>query len=142
MTKTIEASLQELDSVASYLLGLLPKDAIIFLDGDLAAGKTTLMRHIAQKIDPSFEVTSPTFSLQNRYSEHLFHYDLYRTQFDDIAALGLLEEFEKSGWHFVEWGDRRLKEFLEGLGYNIWIINIKPLSDTKRLYTIEEICTN
>ncbi len=142
MTKTIEATLPEVDGVASCLLGLLPKDAIIFLDGDLAAGKTTLMRHIAQKIDPNFEVTSPTFSLQNCYSEHLFHYDLYRVEFTDIAALGLLEEFEKSGWHFVEWGDDRLKEFLEGLGYNIWIINIKPLGDTKRLYTIEEICTN
>ncbi|MBN2767521.1 MAG: tRNA (adenosine(37)-N6)-threonylcarbamoyltransferase complex ATPase subunit type 1 TsaE [Campylobacterales bacterium] len=142
MKKEIEATLDTIDSVATYILSVLPKNAIIFLEGNLASGKTTLMRHIAQKIDASFEVTSPTFSLQNCYSEHLFHYDLYRTQFDDIASLGLLEEFEKSGWHFVEWGNERLKEFLEGLGYNIWIINIQPLCDTKRLYTIEEICTN
>ena len=142
MKKEIIASLDEMGDIAAYLLDLLPENAIIFLDGDLASGKTTLMRYIVQKIDEHYDVTSPTFSLQNRYSEHLFHYDLYRKDFEDIASLGLLEEFEKKGRHFIEWGDTRLKEFLEGLGYNIWIINIKPLNDTQRSYTIEEICTN
>jgi len=46
--------------------------------------------------------------------------------------LGLFEEFEKEGWHMVEWGSDELKAFLEGVGYNVVIIDIEPSSDGRR----------
>ena len=74
--KKITASLDEIDSVVSYLNELLPTSAIVFLTGDLASGKTTLTKAIAKAKGVESEVTSPTFSLQQCYDENLFHYDL------------------------------------------------------------------
>jgi tRNA threonylcarbamoyladenosine biosynthesis protein TsaE len=50
--------------------------------------------------------------------------------------LGLFEEFEKDGWHMVEWGSDELKAFLEGVGYNVAIIEIEPSDDNRRNYRI------
>ena len=136
--KEITASLNELDKVVSYLDETLPSHAIVFLRGDLAAGKTTLTQAIAKGKGIEGEVTSPTFSLQQCYSgEHgadLYHYDLYRLEHEEFMQLGLFEEFEKEGWHMVEWGSEELKAFLEGVGYNVAIINIEPSGNNARTY--------
>ena len=50
--------------------------------------------------------------------------------------LGLFEEFEKSGWHMVEWGSDELKAFLEGVGYNVAIVEIEA-NENSRTYRIE-----
>jgi tRNA threonylcarbamoyladenosine biosynthesis protein TsaE len=131
----ILASLNELDKVVSYLSNVLPKNAILFLRGDLAAGKTTLTQAVAKAKGIDAEVTSPTFSLQQCYAEDLYHYDLYRLDHEAFMQLGLFEEFEKSGWHMVEWGSDTLKSFLEGVGYNIATVEIEPYENS-RIYRI------
>jgi len=104
MSKTIKASLSQIDKVVEYLHQTLPANAIVFLRGDLASGKTTLTQAIAKYKGISSDVTSPTFSLQHCYGDGLYHYDLYRITHDEFMQMGLFEEFEKSGWHLVEWG--------------------------------------
>jgi len=140
MTKEITASLNELENVVTYLNDVLPQNTVIFLRGDLAAGKTTLTQAIAKEKGIISEVTSPTFSLQQCYlsetGENLYHYDLYRLEHEEFMQMGLFEEFEKPGWHMVEWGSDALKSFLEGVGYNVALIEIEPCKD-KRKYTIE-----
>jgi len=140
MKKEIIASLNELDKVVDYLNMTLPENAIVFLRGDLAAGKTTLTQAIAKNKGIEGEVTSPTFSLQQCYGTQdgsaLYHYDLYRLEHEEFMQMGLFEEFEKPGWHMVEWGSDTLKSFLEGVGYNVALIKIVPYED-KRKYTIE-----
>ena len=140
MTKEITASLSELDKVVTYLNESLPSDAIVFLRGDLAAGKTTLTQGIAKSKGIEGEVTSPTFSLQQCYGTKdgstLYHYDLYRLDHEEFMQLGLFEEFEKSGWHMVEWGSEELKAFLEGVGYNVAIVEIEVNEDS-RIYRIK-----
>ena len=140
MIKEITASLSELNKVVSYLNETLPSNSIIFLRGNLAAGKTTLTGAIAKAKGIEGEVTSPTFSLQQCYiaedGSSLYHYDLYRLKHDEFMELGLFEEFEKEGWHMVEWGSDELKAFLEGVGYNVAIATIEPYED-KRKYTIK-----
>lgn len=140
MIKEIIASLDELDKVVSYLATILPSHAIVFLRGDLAAGKTTLTQAIAKAKGIEGEVTSPTFSLQQCYGTKsgsmLFHYDLYRLEHEEFMQLGLFEEFEKEGWHMVEWGSDELKAFLEGVGYNVATIEIEPMGN-ERIYRIE-----
>ena len=132
MAKEITASLDELNKVVSYLNEVLPSNVIVFLRGDLAAGKTTLTQAIAKDKGIEAEVTSPTFSLQQCYSNDLYHYDLYRLDHEEFMQLGLFEEFEKPGWHMVEWGSDELKAFLEGVGYNVVLVEIKSLSDSRR----------
>jgi tRNA threonylcarbamoyladenosine biosynthesis protein TsaE len=140
MKKEIIASLEELETVAAYLNEVLPDNAVIFLRGDLAAGKTTLTQMIAKYKGIPSEVTSPTFSLQQCYlsdsGKNLYHYDLYRLDHEEFMQMGLFEEFEKLGWHLVEWGSERLKTFLEGVGYNVSIVEIIP-TQRGRIYRIE-----
>lgn len=137
--KEIIASLEELDKVVDYLDEILPSDTIVFLRGDLAAGKTTLTQAIAKAKGIESEVTSPTFSLQQCYGakdgSSLYHYDLYRLEHDEFMQMGLFEEFEKPGWHMVEWGSDELKAFLEGVGYNVATIEIEA-NEKSRIYRI------
>lgn len=139
MINEITASLSELDKVVNYLEEILPDHAIVFLRGDLAAGKTTLTQAIAKAKGIEGEVTSPTFSLQQCYGakdgSSLYHYDLYRLDHDEFMQMGLFEEFEKPGWHMVEWGSDELKAFLEGVGYNVATIDIESQKNS-RIYRI------
>ena len=137
--KEISASLSELKKVVTYLEESLPQNSIIFLRGDLASGKTTLTQAIAKERNISAEVTSPTFSLQHYYGEGLYHYDLYRLEHEGFMQLGLYEEFEKEGWHLIEWASDALKAFLESAGYNVTIVTIETIEtlDNTRVYRIE-----
>jgi len=135
--KEIVASEDELHSIVQYLNDEVPSSAIIFLVGNLAAGKTTLTKNIARDRGIEGEVTSPTFSLQQCYDENLFHYDLYRIENEEFMELGLFEEFDKEGWHMVEWGDEALKNFLLNAGYEVFTVKIEPF-EVKRKYTIEK----
>ena len=134
--REIEASLEELDKVVVYLKNTLPQNAIVFLRGDLAAGKTTLTQAIAKERGIEGAVTSPTFSLQQCYEgkdgNDLYHYDLYRLDDETFMQMGLFEEFEKPGWHMVEWGSDSLKAFLEGVGYNVNTIDIDATEHGRR----------
>jgi len=138
--KEIDASLSELGKVVDYLQKTLPSNAIVFLRGDLAAGKTTLTQAIAKQKGILSEVTSPTFSLQQCYlgkdGNNLYHYDLYRLEHEEFMQMGLFEEFEKEGWHIVEWGSDTLKSFLEGVGYNVVTVDITSNTQS-RTYRIE-----
>ncbi len=142
MIHEISASLSELDKVVNYLDATLPSDSIVFLRGNLAAGKTTLTQAIAKAKGVEGEVTSPTFSLQQCYAvkdgSNLYHYDLYRLDHEEFMQLGLFEEFEKQGWHMVEWGSDELKAFLEGVGYNVATIDIEA-NENSRIYKIDSI---
>jgi tRNA threonylcarbamoyladenosine biosynthesis protein TsaE len=77
-------------------------------------------------------VTSPTFSLQHCYGEALYHYDLYRLEDEEFMQMGLFEEFDKPGWHMVEWGSDRLKSFLASAGYNVAMIEIEPAGNARK----------
>ena len=136
----IEASLADLNKIAKYLQETLPLDSIVFLRGDLAAGKTTLTQAIAKAKGIAGVVTSPTFSLQQCYKaedgSNFYHYDLYRLEHEEFMQMGLFEEFEKSGWHMVEWGSDVLKDFLEGVGYNVVTVDIIS-NENSRTYRID-----
>jgi tRNA threonylcarbamoyladenosine biosynthesis protein TsaE len=134
----ITADLEALPKVVEAMQSRIPENAIISLQGDLAAGKTTLVQAIARSLGNESAVTSPTFSLQHPYGEGLYHYDLYRVGFEELGQLGMIEEFEKPGWHLVEWMDDRLKAFLAAAGYNLWQVAITPEGD-RRIYRIEPL---
>ena len=113
------------------------RDCIVILRGDLASGKTTLVKHFVESLGIEDIVISPTFSLQVLYGEDIFHYDLYNKTLEEFISLGMLEEFEKSGLHFVEWGDSKLENILNDYGFDVVVINILK-NDDKRLYKIDE----
>lgn len=129
--------LDEIASVAQEVLQVCGDSAVVILQGDLAAGKTTLVQAIAKELGITDPVTSPTFSLQQCYGETLFHYDIYNQGLEQFMSLGLFEELEKPGIHLVEWGDERLKNLLESAGLPTVAVAIEK-ADDKRCYRIED----
>lgn len=130
-------SLENIQSIVEKLQSLiLDKNIIVLLRGDLASGKTTLVKEFVKSQNIEEQVTSPTFSLQALYGDIIFHYDVYNKTLDQFIALGLLEEFEKDGIHFVEWGDLKLENILREYGFEVLVVNINKRDD-KREYIIE-----
>ena len=113
-------------------------NGVVILRGDLAAGKTTLCKNIVKSLGLDDEVTSPTFSLQQCYSERVFHYDIYNKGIEHFISLGLLEELEKEGLHIVEWGDDKLRDILVDAGFDVLEIEINKIDSKTREYIIRE----
>jgi len=112
------------------------KNIVVLLRGVLASGKTTLVQKYIESLGDVSKVTSPTFSLQTIYDNNIYHYDIYNKTLDEFIALGMLEEFEKNGIHFVEWGDEKLEKILLEYGFDVCIIDIEKLKN-KRRYSIK-----
>lgn len=95
---------------------LLVPPVVLILRGELGAGKTTLVKGIAEGLNAadSDEVTSPTFTLIHEYEGsrderpvRLFHLDLYRIESErELAALGLEELAGPDSVVMVEWGEK------------------------------------
>ena len=127
--------LEEIDFLAQRVLADF-SDGVVILRGDLAAGKTTFVKAVAKAHGVTEDVTSPTFSLQQCYGERLFHYDIYNHGLEHFISLGMLEELEKEGLHFIEWGDDALVDLLTNAGIETMSIDIEKMQDNKRGYTI------
>jgi tRNA threonylcarbamoyladenosine biosynthesis protein TsaE len=87
----------------------LPARAVVFLIGNLGAGKTTLAKGIVDGLGaaPPDEVTSPTFTLIHEYGGRVYHIDLYRLEEErELATLGLDEIFDRQAVVLIEWGER------------------------------------
>jgi tRNA threonylcarbamoyladenosine biosynthesis protein TsaE len=85
--------------------------AVVAMIGPLGAGKTHLVRAVAEGlgIADSRVVTSPTFVLIQEYPARLpiYHFDAYRlTSEAEFADLGVHEYFEGAGVCLIEWADR------------------------------------
>ena len=86
----------------------IKKPCILFLYGDLWAGKTTLSKHILKDILwVQGEVTSPTYTYYNKY-ENNYHFDLYRIEnYDEFFVIWWEEILENNTWVIlIEWPDR------------------------------------
>jgi tRNA threonylcarbamoyladenosine biosynthesis protein TsaE len=97
--------------VGASLVAVLRAGDAILLDGDLGAGKTVFTQGLARAAGIDEVVTSPTFTLVNRYpttiGPDLLHADLYRL--DDlrqIVDLGLPELLDDDAFALIEWGER------------------------------------
>jgi tRNA threonylcarbamoyladenosine biosynthesis protein TsaE len=116
---------------------------VIGLDGELGAGKTQLVRGLAQGLglDPA-QVSSPTFVLLHEYPPEesnsedataLLHLDAYRlTGPDDLAGLGFDEDLRADAVTAIEWASR----IEEALGDNALRVEIEHLDEHKRRITL------
>jgi len=130
------ATLDTINEIVKQLNKLIDgKNIIVLLQGDLASGKTTLVQHYIKSLGIEEQVNSPTFSVQSIYTNNIYHYDIYNKTLEEFIALGLLEEFEKDGVHFVEWGCENLKRILDEYGFEVLVIKINKLNE-KREYII------
>lgn len=129
---------KEMDVVGRILSKLLPKGSVVSLLGTLGAGKTRLVRSVAQACGvPQEEVGSPTFVLIKEYlgkSVSIYHFDAYRlNSVDEFYDLGVNEYFDSEGISFVEWADK----VLEAMPEDRLEITIEPIDTTARRLTFE-----
>jgi tRNA threonylcarbamoyladenosine biosynthesis protein TsaE len=102
-----EAATQRLGQV---LAPLLQPGMVVWLNGDLGAGKTTLARALLRGLGYGGPVKSPTYTLVEVYvvsSLYFYHFDFYRfnepEEFDDA---GLGDYFRKDAVCLVEWPEK------------------------------------
>jgi tRNA threonylcarbamoyladenosine biosynthesis protein TsaE len=115
--------------VAARLAGRLRPGDVVLLTGDLASGKTTFVKAVAEAMGATDVVTSPTFTLAQFYetpTTKLLHVDTYRI--DDLAEyrdLGLADFVEES-ISLIEWGELVAAEFPEPLTVGLTVAASGP----------------
>src|SRR5206468_11994429 len=114
MAESLGINLEGLTATEEFgrrLGGLLIPGAVVGLVGPLGAGKTHLVRAVAEGLDirDGGAVSSPTFVLIQEYQARLpiYHFDAYRLRSEgDFFDLGAHEYLEGDGVCLVEWADR------------------------------------
>lgn len=122
------------------LAPLLTPPKLVILRGDLGAGKTTLVKGVAQAFDAASEddVTSPTFTLIHEYRgprATLYHIDLYRVDTQrELETLGLDDLMGEDNILLIEWGEKfprfQRERDLE--------IALEPLGEDQRRVVVRE----
>ncbi len=107
------ATIEFADAVLPYLKGR----PLVFLEGQLGAGKTTLVRGILRALGHEGSVKSPTYTLLEPYEvagRTIYHFDLYRIgDSEELDFIGIDELLDADALKLIEWaerGERRLPD--------------------------------
>ena len=86
--------LNDIEKITKWILSKM-KYKIIFLNGPIGAGKTTLIKNLCFQLGVKEIVSSPTFSILNEYNyndKKIFHFDFYRiNNFKEILDIGIYD---------------------------------------------------
>jgi tRNA threonylcarbamoyladenosine biosynthesis protein TsaE len=127
---TIEVESEaETEQIGQALARVVAPGTVIGLAGPLGAGKTRLVRALAEAlgVDPG-AIASPTFVLIHEYEGRLpvVHCDVYRLHdSEEFEALGPDEYYNGGGVCLIEWADR----VVDRLPADAWFIRLEPLGD-------------
>lgn len=104
-------SLAEIDAVADAFVAWRDDRRVFALEGGMGAGKTTLVHAICRAMGVREAMSSPTYSLVNRYAaldgREILHMDLYRlADAEEALEAGIGEDLESGSVCFVEWPSR------------------------------------
>ena len=108
----ITHSAEETVALGRSLAGMLTTPKLVLLRGDLGAGKTTLVKGIAEGFHAASadDVTSPTFTLVHEYrgpKVNLYHIDLYRIDTPrQLETLGVDDLIAENSILLIEWGEK------------------------------------
>jgi tRNA threonylcarbamoyladenosine biosynthesis protein TsaE len=100
------SSAEETEAIGARLAGRLEPGDLVLVSGELGAGKTTLIRGACRALGVTEPVTSPTFTIGQRYGGRVpvSHLDLYRLGGLGDEDPGLLEDYIRpDSIAFVEW---------------------------------------
>lgn len=135
---TFHYSLDQIQAVARQVIEAACNEKIWVFQGQMGAGKTTLIKSLAKEMGVSDSVSSPTFGIVNEYETSagakIFHFDFYRLD-DPMEALDIgIEEYFYSGEYcWIEWAEK-MAQFIPD---EFLLIRITPDSDQVRTITLQ-----
>ena len=102
--------LADIQNIAEEIINQ-SKHKVILFDGQMGAGKTTLIKALSKELGVIDVANSPTFSIVNEYktetNQTVFHFDLYRLEEEEEAYdMGIDEYFDSGNWCFIEWPEK------------------------------------
>ena len=107
--------------------------AVVLFDALMGAGKTTFIREVVRGFGVRTAATSPTFSIINKYSEKVYHIDLYRVESaDELVNTDFYEIISGGNFVFIEWAEKFKIKYPEDA---IWI-KIKVEEGQARVFDI------
>ena len=113
MSVSLESHLPDPEATISFgkqLATHLKQGCVVYLHGELGAGKTTLVRSVLQGLNYQERVKSPTYTLVERHDLDdltVFHFDLYRlADSEELEFLGIRDYLDGNSLVFIEWPER------------------------------------
>lgn len=128
--KRVTKSVKETMAMAEEFADNLKGGEIIFLKGDLAAGKTSFTKGLAKGLDIEETVNSPTFTILKEYEGrvNLKHIDAYRLEESMWDSFGFYDLMDEDSVIVVEW-----PQYLESLEIDYdYLITFKDIDENTR----------
>jgi tRNA threonylcarbamoyladenosine biosynthesis protein TsaE len=102
--------LDDLPQVAKDILAILKVPRVVRMNGEMGAGKTTLVKELVKTLGAEDAGSSPTFALINNYNSstqgEIYHLDLYRiNSLEEALDIGIEDLLYENQWVFIEWAD-------------------------------------
>ena len=99
-----------MQELGAQLSTICSDNCIIYLEGELGAGKTTLVRGFLRALGYGGKVKSPTYNIVEHYiinNRNIYHFDLYRlTNPDELEDIGIRDYFTEKATFLIEWPER------------------------------------
>jgi tRNA threonylcarbamoyladenosine biosynthesis protein TsaE len=104
----------QLGEVAKYVSTCATQYPIIVFNGEMGAGKTTLISQVCKELHVTSPISSPTYAIVNTYErsegDDIFHFDFYRLENEmEAVQSGLDEMIDAGNICLIEWAERIMK---------------------------------
>lgn len=99
------SSMEDTKKLGKIFASLSTKNTCIALNGELGSGKTVFMSGFAEYFGIEDEISSPTFTIVNEYSNNIFHFDVYRIKDESEFINSIGDEYFDRGICIIEWAD-------------------------------------
>ena len=127
---------EDLPQVAKWLFEHAQGESIWLFEGEMGAGKTTLITSLCKELNVEDSISSPTFSIVNEYAtvdnKTVYHFDFYRIENQmEAMDIGVYEYFDSGHLCLIEWAS----QIPDLLPERCFVIKINVSEDLGRNYT-------